>query len=408
MIKRIALFLVLFIAAFALVNFVSCKNEPAVQKPVAGKIPAAPAGNIVLRNVSDADKAVLGTMLADVQTALASLRAEGTKGLDDISFKGKITGNGPQDATLVVDESTFIYSVNKLELSLEDMTFSADVSVKIDTADAVAYKASFDVLSGEGTIVVGKNFYSIVLDDSEEDVYRIYKGANELSDIDEFVDAVTPGAMALIAGLFDSTFTCKGVSVTVPIPETALSASFKLDGSLTLSTDLTAEQLAAILDFEDYDGIDDLLEDIPFTASVPSLKVEASIKDAGTGISVTGILEVSELLLDNDNESNKPSLAMESAKISVTAVCGKDIEGEVFVECRNLSVASGNNTVDVSAVLNAGAGLRVGKNSIGLVAEVDINGLSAAPTVKPTIAVLNGAYYNPDQLLEALSEVFSD
>jgi S-adenosylmethionine/arginine decarboxylase-like enzyme len=331
--------------------------------------------------------------------------------LDGISFKGKITGNGPQNATLKVDESTFIYSVNKLELSLEDMTFSADVSVKIGNAKAVAYKASFNVLSGEGTIEVGENIYSIVLDDSEEDVYLIYKDENELSTkdgIEEFVDAVTPGAMALIAGLFDSTFTCSGVSVTVPIPETALSASFKLDGSLTLSTDLTAKQLAEILNFEDYEGIDDLLEDIPFTASVPSLKVEASIKDAGTGISVTGILEVSELLLDNDNESNKPSLAMESAKISVTAVCGKDIEGEVFVECRNLSVASGNNTVDVSAVLNAGAGLRVGKNSIGLVAEVGINGLSAAPTVKPTIAVLNGAYYNPDQLLEALSEVFSD
>ena len=444
----IALVMTLFI-------FVACKQEPVYEgtaTPAAGGIPQIPNDKTTLLSVGDAEKAKLAVIMQDITEFVDQMKVlfgdeeeDNSKGLSrdleeplasepktaPFAVIGTVSFSAPA-ASLAFDDftlantaftGTITGSETGLALKTEDTTITYTPAEGEPAAYAVSLSLTYDFEELAGTLTVGEDEFDMSLDEEEKLIIK----QNSVEVGDETYDLLSGIGLAALNGLLKGKI---DLDVEGTVFGVAIKATGKIGLDITLNPDYFAEEDSDLLPFKNNGKI---TVNLTIEASSEEIGLSGKIELKDFEVSVKDYLEAEPSIKD-DTTTEKTTFTVKVgfSKLLISAKAG-ETGNEIKL---NLDLTNASFEVDVQRVVTTienelassksvkttlgafktsadiGLGLGVGENSIGFV--INVAGSSAElfkfnpdtdMTITAKAAVLNGAYYDPEQFIAALTEI---
>lgn len=462
--KRIVILLLMILGIFTMVACVvepNVENKPedkeqivnpdngpqdeVTEAPAPGDVPSIPSKVTTVSAIGVQQREVIQTMLNDLMMTFQNLFGgqEGSKGIDTgMTFGGTVSVSAPA-GSITVSGVKIQYSALTGSIVGNGSSVLASVGCTVTitekgTSTSYNVSAEKDLLGDQNTIIainVGNDRYEMKTEKVEyNDGYGsyytrtvLYKN-NVMLDYDgeetsEAYVLFEYFAIAGISGLTKATISITDASVTIPVYQTK-TITVTVNGTARLNAALNSkffpDQGTAMF----LSGSQLIIDSLTVSINADSFGASGSIEVKDLTMSLDTWKESSESSETKMSRNSQVSVSLDLGKL---AICCEYDEIKLSLEVSDTKAvykyaysyeydyttyqSSRNTDESFRIVTDAGFGLKVGENSVGFAAGFSMNSAEAGEdsddlfNFTPKAATINGAFYDPQQFLDAIVEL---
>ena len=395
---------------------VSCKPEPEPTKaPEAGEIPAIPNEVTPIESVGEEEKEALESMMLDL-TDFLELLSSTSSSKKGFSTEGTISGKlSLSSVANSITVGTTLYEYPAMVLTVEGTEKGlfmkvSDGSFTKTEKDAEPVTKTFtletDVFGNSQSYTIDEESVQII-DDGGYEATLLVNGVEftgSESERDKYFDTLEELEFITSCALLKSTLSTENLSIEADVKNVELAIAVNLSMEMNLVPAELDRIDDALLDIDNLSAGSFKVNNLSVTVSNRLLGVSASLGVKNLSFSFEVLKDALSLSLSFDSV-NLSALYSDSVKLSFSA-SNADISADVPVDEGEMDFLSSK----FKASVDAGVGLKVLDNSIGLLVAVKADsseGIDPSKMFTPVAATINGKYYDPEAFISAIVEVAS-